>query len=142
MQADSLYTINKYASRLHTTHLFVESVMVGGIKYYFLINFRNHLSKIFPTNLTQFLLSPSHVEKFVSSEMPPIFLGSLSNQLNITYYLLQHYLPIMSPKTVNVIIAFPSSVTVNSLSGDCNGTRTHNHLVHKRTLNHLDKLTK
>ena len=25
---------------------------------------------------------------------------------------------------------------------DCNGTRTHNHLVHKRTLNHLAKLAK
>ena len=25
---------------------------------------------------------------------------------------------------------------------DCNGTRTHNHLVRKRTLNHLAKLTK
>ena len=23
---------------------------------------------------------------------------------------------------------------------DCNGTQTHNHLVHKRTLNHLAKL--
>ena len=29
---------------------------------------------------------------------------------------------------------------VRSLS-DCNWTRTYNHLVHKRTLNHLDKLT-
>ena len=28
---------------------------------------------------------------------------------------------------------------IRSLS-DCNGTRTHNHLVHKRTLNHLVKL--
>ena len=26
--------------------------------------------------------------------------------------------------------------------GDCNWTRTHNDLVHKRTLNHLDKLAK
>ena len=25
---------------------------------------------------------------------------------------------------------------------DCNWTRTHNHLVHKRTLNHLAKLAK
>ena len=25
---------------------------------------------------------------------------------------------------------------------DCNWTRTHNHLVHKRTLNHLAKLVK
>ena len=25
---------------------------------------------------------------------------------------------------------------------DCNWTRTHNHLVHKRTLNHLVKLVK
>ena len=25
---------------------------------------------------------------------------------------------------------------------DCNGTRTHNHLVRKRTLNHLAKLAK
>ena len=25
---------------------------------------------------------------------------------------------------------------------DCNGTRTHNHLIRKRTLNHLAKLTK
>ena len=31
--------------------------------------------------------------------------------------------------------------TVASLS-DCNGTRTHNHLVHKQTLNHLTKLAK
>ena len=28
------------------------------------------------------------------------------------------------------------------LVGDCNWTRTHNHLVHKRTLNHLAKLAK
>ena len=27
-------------------------------------------------------------------------------------------------------------------NSDCNGTQTHNHLVHKRTLNHLAKLTK
>ena len=26
------------------------------------------------------------------------------------------------------------------LNGDCNGTQTHNHIVHKRTLNHLAKL--
>ena len=30
---------------------------------------------------------------------------------------------------------------IGSLS-DCNWTRTHNHLVHKRTLNHLAKLAK
>ena len=30
---------------------------------------------------------------------------------------------------------------IRSLS-DCNWTRTHNHLVHKRTLNHLAKLAK
>ena len=28
------------------------------------------------------------------------------------------------------------------LMSDCNWTRTHNHLVHKRTLNHLAKLVK
>ena len=30
---------------------------------------------------------------------------------------------------------------ISALS-DCNGTRTHNHLVRKRTLNHLAKLVK
>ena len=30
----------------------------------------------------------------------------------------------------------------SSFLGDCNWTRTHNHLVLKRTLNHLAKLTK
>ena len=30
----------------------------------------------------------------------------------------------------------------NQLIKDCNGTRTHNHLVCKRTLTHLAKLTK
>ena len=33
------------------------------------------------------------------------------------------------------------SATKSSLS-DCNGNRTHNHLVRKRTLNHLAKLAK
>ena len=28
------------------------------------------------------------------------------------------------------------------MDGDCNWTRTHNHLVHKGTLNHLAKLVK
>ena len=31
---------------------------------------------------------------------------------------------------------------MNEFFGDCNGIRTHNHLVHKRTLNHLAKLVK
>ena len=31
-------------------------------------------------------------------------------------------------------------VKISVISSDCNGTRTHNHLVHKRTLNHLAKL--
>ena len=31
---------------------------------------------------------------------------------------------------------------VRQLSVPCNGTRTHNHLVRKRTLNHLAKLAK
>ena len=35
----------------------------------------------------------------------------------------------------------PSRREIWSLS-DCNWTRTHNHLVHKRTLNHLAKLAK
>ena len=30
----------------------------------------------------------------------------------------------------------------NNLTNDCNWIRTHNHLVHKRTLNHLAKLAK
>ena len=30
----------------------------------------------------------------------------------------------------------------NDADSDCNWTRTHNHLVHKRTLNHLAKLAK
>ena len=30
---------------------------------------------------------------------------------------------------------------VESVLRDCNDTRTHNHLVRKRTLNHLGKLT-
>ena len=32
--------------------------------------------------------------------------------------------------------------TVQKLSSDCNGTRTHNHLARKQTLNHLAKLLK
>ena len=37
-----------------------------------------------------------------------------------------------------------SSLLSNSLSllSDCNGTRTHNHLIRKRKLNHLAKLAK
>ena len=33
-------------------------------------------------------------------------------------------------------------VPVSEFLSDCNWTRAHNHLVHKRTLNHLAKLAK
>ena len=33
-------------------------------------------------------------------------------------------------------------LNTNENLSDCNWTRTHNHLVHKRTLNHLAKLAK
>ena len=32
--------------------------------------------------------------------------------------------------------------TINNIKSDCNWTLTHNHLVHKQTLNHLAKLAK
>ena len=32
--------------------------------------------------------------------------------------------------------------TINNIKNDCNGTRTHNYLVHKQTLNHLAKQAK
>ena len=35
-----------------------------------------------------------------------------------------------------------SGIKNESMLSDCNGTRTHNHLVRKRTLNHLAKLAK
>ena len=35
-----------------------------------------------------------------------------------------------------------SGILQGSIKGDCNWIRTHNHLVHKRTLNHLAKLAK
>ena len=35
-----------------------------------------------------------------------------------------------------------TKVNNNKLLSDCNGTRTHNHLIRKRTLNHLAKLAK
>ena len=34
-----------------------------------------------------------------------------------------------------------TKLKLSKLISDCNGTRTHNHLVCKRTLNHLPKLT-
>ena len=40
----------------------------------------------------------------------------------------------------NVIITFRSYVRIILGSCNCNGTRTHNQLVRKRTLNHLAKL--
>ena len=36
----------------------------------------------------------------------------------------------------------PNDLAKLSNLSDCNRTRTHNHLVHKRTLNHLAKLAK
>ena len=36
----------------------------------------------------------------------------------------------------------PLLVTYHPILNNCNWTRTHNHLVHKRTLNHLAKLAK
>ena len=33
-------------------------------------------------------------------------------------------------------------IVTSAIISDCNWTRTHNHLVHKRTLNHLAKLAK
>ena len=38
------------------------------------------------------------------------------------------------------VYAFMTVNNENKLCYECNGTRTHNHLVHKRTLNHLAKL--
>ena len=40
------------------------------------------------------------------------------------------------------ILQKPETGTDNPLISDCNWTQTHNHLVRKRTLNHLAKLTK
>ena len=40
-----------------------------------------------------------------------------------------------------LIIGLSGSGQANYLLNDCNWTRTHNHLVHKRTLNHLAKKT-
>ena len=40
-----------------------------------------------------------------------------------------------------VYLLLESLIQQNDFS-DCNWTRTHNHLVHKRTLNHLAKLDK
>ena len=45
--------------------------------------------------------------------------------------------PIMQTRSDNIEI----TIGDDNLS-DCNWTRTHNHLVHKRTLNHLAKLAK
>ena len=45
--------------------------------------------------------------------------------------------PIMHTRSDNIEI----TIGDDNLS-DCNWTRTHNHLVHKRTLNHLAKLAK
>ena len=49
--------------------------------------------------------------------------------------LLQHYV-----LNYRVDLYFPEHKLV--IERDCNWTRTHNHLVHKRTLNHLAKLAK
>ena len=51
------------------------------------------------------------------------------------------------PDEVNILKDTRSNFEIvkslyNELLSDCNGTRTHNHLVHKRTLNHLAKLAK
>ena len=43
----------------------------------------------------------------------------------------------------NINIVCPEIATyINNCLSDCNWIRTHNHLVRKRTLNHLAKLTK
>ena len=39
-------------------------------------------------------------------------------------------------------ISPPNHVFLKTFHSDCNGTRTHNHLIRKRTLNHLAKLAK
>ena len=41
---------------------------------------------------------------------------------------------------VSLIILVHSSITLPTNLCDCNETRTHNHLIGKRTLNHLAKL--
>ena len=49
---------------------------------------------------------------------------------------------LMSKKLSKYISFFDCFDKTLIVLGDCNGTRTHNHLVHKRTLNHLAKLAK
>ena len=47
--------------------------------------------------------------------------------------------PKISESNLKVWILLKSFLLFQKLSFHCNGTRTHNHLVGKRTLNHLDK---
>ena len=48
----------------------------------------------------------------------------------------------ISPKNHIFLKTFNSEFQAIKVWSDCNWIRTHNHLVHKRTLNHLAKLAK
>ena len=57
----------------------------------------------------------------------------------------KHLRSIMTEITMSIIIIryfqqLQKSIKIKVTKNNCNWTRTHNHLVHKRTLNHLAKL--
>ena len=49
--------------------------------------------------------------------------------------------PLGDKTGISIVNAF-DKILKQSNRSECNGTRTHNHLVRKRTLNHLAKLAK
>ena len=78
--------------------------------------FPKYLRKIFPTNLSQLALSPSHVEQFKSNEMPSIFW--VLYEISLTSLILfVEFNPTFSVSPKSVIIAFPSFVTAKCFSG-------------------------
>ena len=46
---------------------------------------------------------------------------------------------LQTPEIMNLLSS--TNRLIDKINHDCNWTRTHNHLVRKRTLNHLAKLT-
>ena len=78
--------------------------------------FPNYLKEIFPTNLSQLALSPSHVEQFKSNEMPSVFWVLYEISLTSLILFVEFNLTFsVSPKSV--IIVFRSFVTASYFSG-------------------------
>ena len=74
----------------------------------------------------------------------PIYLGLsiLEISKTLTYEFWYDYMKPKYNNNVKLCYMDTDSFIMNIKTNDCNWIRTHNHLVHKRTLNHLAKLAK